>query len=78
MAHDVNLLPAKIIYRPLSPFPLVFHTQETLMDPPAFLGQEPKRSRVKVGASRGSLRSCPGNPAQLRLTSTGMGTGTGL
>lgn len=36
--------------------------------------RNPKCSRTKVGASRGSLRSCPGNPAQLSLTSTGMGT----
>lgn len=33
---------------------------------------------MKVGASRGSLSSCPGNPARLSLTTTGMGTGRAL
>lgn len=46
--------------------------------PQPALGQEPQRSRMKVGASRGSLRSCPGHPDRLSLTTTGMGTGRAL
>lgn len=60
--------PCKDHFQPLPLFPLV----QTLMEPPAppaKLGLEAKCPRMKVGASRASLR----NPAQLSLTSTGMG-----
>lgn len=62
--HTVkNLLPAKNIHPPLSLLPLVLHTQETPMDPAGSSsrpwGRNPNTARVDVGASRGSLRSCP-------------------